>query len=266
MNKVTVLGSGTSTGVPIIRCRCRVCTSQNPKNKRFRSSLYLKTAKGRALIVDTTPDFRSQCLQHNIRALDAVILTHEHTDHIGGLDDLRPFCFGPPPKTIPIYTAAHTLKVLKNRFSYAFKDQSQLVSSAPKLKLHPVHLRKATLIEKESFQFFLLPHGHTRTLAFVHQKLGYIIDCEKVTPSVLKYFQKADLDLLIIDCAKRNHHRTHLTYPAVVDYIRAIKPKRCGLIHLGHDFEHESFQQELKSIKDQMIFPLYDGQKLSYRS
>ena len=117
-NSILILGSGTSTGIPIPRCSCSTCTSSNPKDHRFRTSLLLQTAQGSNILIDTTPDLRSQVLINQVEKIDGVVITHDHADHIHGIDDLRPFCFGPPLHPIPLWTSQHNAKTIISRFPY----------------------------------------------------------------------------------------------------------------------------------------------------
>jgi len=124
-NTITILGSGTSTGVPIIRCQCVVCQSLDPRDKRLRTSIYLETKAGNKILVDTGPDLRQQVLQNNICEIDFTIITHEHADHLHGLDDLRPFSFTLPPRSMPVYCSKETLESIKTRFSYVFPKETK---------------------------------------------------------------------------------------------------------------------------------------------
>ena len=172
-NKVLILGSGTSTGIPIPGCDCKVCQSTNPKNKRMRTSIILKVedlnnTEPLSFLIDTTPDLRQGLLNHNIKKIDACIITHTHADHLHGIDDLRPLCFGPPPKTIPLYTSEKFSEEIKSRFPYIFGDQAkqpQLGGGIPRLITKTIDftqtINKAHL-NGVAFDFFLFPHGHVQ--------------------------------------------------------------------------------------------------------
>lgn len=266
-NQVIILGSGTSSGIPTVGCFCSVCISKNPKNKRTRTSIYLKTGKGLRLLVDTTPDLRTQLLQNKIHEVDDVIITHEHADHIQGLDDLRPLSFF-QHKYIPVHTSREAKNHLVTRFSYIFSKKNPPVigGGRPLLKIKTVTLKKPTFIQKEPFDFFLLPHGYTRTLGFIHRKLAFITDCSEISEKILDKLKKAKLDIFIIDCVrKEGEHRTHLTLEKILPYIDFVQAKFTGLIHMGHDFDHEILRKEMKRKYGNSVAPLYDGQKLYYR-
>lgn len=269
-NKLIVLGSGTSCGVPIIGCHCPVCLSPKKKNKRLRTSILIQTHQGKTILIDTSPDVRSQLLKHKIEKLDAAIITHEHADHTHGIDDLRPFCFF-YKKTIPIYTHQATQNHLTETFPYIFQsdkiygeNRPVLGGGIPRLELHPVQINQDNNIEGENFRFFLLPHGYTQTLAFIHGKLGYIVDCHHIPDSVLHEFREAKLDLLIIDCLRATPHQTHLTLDQTMDYIDRIKASRSGTIHMGHEFEHDELRALFHKKYGSQVFPLWDNLALTY--
>ena len=121
LNQLIFLGTGTSTGIPIVGCQCSVCTSSNKKNNRLRSSVYIKTKKGFSFIIDTGPDLRTQLLRSKVQELDFAILTHDHADHIHGLDDLRPFTFFPKKREIPVFCHSAHFSKIQNKFDYIFK-------------------------------------------------------------------------------------------------------------------------------------------------
>ncbi|MBP9674774.1 MAG: MBL fold metallo-hydrolase [Bacteriovoracaceae bacterium] len=270
-NKVIILGSGTSTGIPILGCHCSVCCSPLKKNSRLRTSIFLQTKKKSALIVDTTPDMRTQLLQNKISHLDAAIITHEHSDHLQGLDDLRPFTFFPHYHYIPVFTSSKGKKEITSRFPYIFKPHKVYFSSKtkqgggiPLLKIKKVSLEKKNKIHRDSFRFFSLPHGNTKTLCFIHEKLGFITDCSHIPAKVITAFKKARLEILIIDCATRTPHRTHLHLEKTCAYIEKISAKFSGLIHMGHDFDHKILALQMKKTYGKSVAPLYDGQILYY--
>lgn len=271
-NQITILGTGTSTGIPTIGCQCKVCTSTNPKNKRFRTSIYLETAHGKKILVDTTPDLRSQLLQNHINGVDAAIITHDHADHVHGIDDLRPFCFK-DNKTIPIYTSRYFIDQLTNRFPYIFSDavyseeRPVLGGGIPRLSLREIFLdNPLNKILDEEFRFFYVPHGYGQTLAFIHGKFGYIIDCHEIPADIVQIFKAAKLEILILDCLKKNPHQTHLTLSQTQNYLEQIDAQFTGLIHMAHDFDHEELTQEMQQKYGKKVAPLFDTQKLEYSS
>jgi phosphoribosyl 1,2-cyclic phosphate phosphodiesterase len=271
-NIVTALGTGTSTGIPLLGCDCSVCHSLDHRDQRLRCSVYIETAKGKRILVDTTPDLRTQLLSNKINLVDFVILTHDHADHLHGIDDLRPLTFLPYKKSIPVFTHDPVKENLERRFDYIFapgaQDKVYLGGGIPRLTLHKVDLNTKVLIQDETFTFFTYPHGHGQTMGFVHEKLAYLVDCTEVPPEVSAFLKSQELDLLIIDCLQRHTHATHLTVEQSFQAIKDIAPKKAGLIHMGHDLSHSHLstlaQREFPSNQSISVFPLYDHQKLSY--
>ena len=268
-NSVIALGTGTSTGIPMVGCKCKVCTSSDPHDKRLRSSLFIETAKGKKILVDTTPDLRAQLLAAKISDIDFVIITHDHADHLHGIDDLRPLCFGPPIKEIPLYCNTQTKISIEKRFEYIFAKRDPVKNpiiggGIPRLVLNSVNLLQKTIIDGEEFLFFNYPHGHGETLGFIFNRMAYIVDCMEIPDQVMQVLQSAKLDLLIIDCLKRGEHTTHLTVDRCFDYIKKINPERAGLIHMGHDLSHLELTSIALDEFGKKVFPLYDQMKLTF--
>jgi phosphoribosyl 1,2-cyclic phosphate phosphodiesterase len=175
---VTFLGTGTSQGVPMIGCDCRVCTSEDPRDRRMRSSIYVQTPES-SWVVDTGPDFRAQCLRHGVRKLDAVVYTHAHTDHIMGFDDLRPFC--PFGCALPIYASADTLGNLKRVFEFAFNGENRFpgyINPEAHEVEGPFDLGGTTLTPLP------VPHGRTIVNGYLLTRNGeplvaYLSDCRR---------------------------------------------------------------------------------------
>jgi phosphoribosyl 1,2-cyclic phosphate phosphodiesterase len=268
INSITVLGSGTSTGVPTLGCECSVCTSTNPKNKRYRSSICLHFNDGQNLLIDASTDLRSQLLANKINKIDAAIITHEHADHTHGIDDLRPFCFY-RKDPIPVFALNDCSQVLADKFPYifqreeVFKNKKILGGGIPKLDLYNVSPGTENILGYD-FTFFSLKHGHTTTLAFCVDKFAYIIDCQEVPQETLDFLKNQNLDLLIIDCLRTKPHQTHLHFDRSIEYAKFIGAKKTGLTHLSHEFDQEELTNKLVEMNLAHIFPLYDTQVLSY--
>ncbi len=262
---ITALGTGTSTGIPTLGCKCSVCESTIIKNKRLRSSIIINIDE-KNILVDASTDLRTQLLNNNIEDIDACIITHEHADHTHGIDDLRPFCFY-KDTPIPVYTAKNTKEVLEVKFPYifkrheVFKDKKILGGGIPKLDLHEVTPGTHSICDQD-FTFYSLPHGHTETLGIKIKSFAYIIDCTQIPEKALEDLINADLELLIIDCLRIKKHQTHLHLDLALEYAQKIGAKKTGLTHMSHDFEHEEFSQMLKNRYNGDIFPLYDTQKI----
>jgi len=274
-NKITILGSGTSTGIPMLGCHCLVCRSKNPKDKRYRTSFLLETSKGKKILVDTTPDLRSQLLEAKIDHLDTVIITHEHADHLHGIDDLRPFCFTPIRRTITIHSSKICSQIMSERYPYIFNwekfynEKKPIIGGGiPRLELAPIDLKKNNIVKKriegEDFYFFHLPHGYGHTMGFLHKKFAYVVDCHSIPDFVLKFLKKRKIDLLIIDCVQEEKHESHLYIESCFFYIKEIAPKRAGLIHMNHFLTHDELRIICKKHFGKTVGPLFDRQKLIY--
>ncbi len=267
-NQILFLGSGTSTGVPTLGCSCAVCTSHDPRNKRYRSSLLITTKGNKNIIIDTTPDMRTQLLNHQINQIDAAIITHAHADHIHGIDDLRTFCyFG--QKEIPVYTYDDCAKDLCIKFPYIFDQKKYfagkpiLGGGIPNLTLTIVNSQQATQIEDLQFEFSLLPHGYTQTLAIYNKEFAYIIDCNSISDELIIKLKSYSLKYLIIDCVRIKPHQTHLHLAKSLEYIKAINPQMAYLTHLSHDFDHANLTAETKNLAPR-VAPAYDGLVLNF--
>jgi phosphoribosyl 1,2-cyclic phosphate phosphodiesterase len=272
-NKVTILGSGTSTGVPILGCSCKICQSSSVKNKRCRTSILItsspKNKTSKKILIDTTPDLRTQLLRENISHIDAAVITHEHADHTHGIDDLRAFCFWRKDE-FPIYTSRTCLDELERKFPYIFKRKEHfkgkkiLGGGIPMLKSHVVELNTQTKIEGLNFDFFKLPHGHIPNMGFICEKMGYVIDCKSIPAGVISKLKRANLDLLILDLNSIKPHSTHLHLDLSVEYAKEIGAKTTRFIHLNHDHDHESLCKRLESLGLKNTYPCFDGEILSF--
>ncbi|MCK5072494.1 MAG: MBL fold metallo-hydrolase [Bacteriovoracaceae bacterium] len=274
-NKILILGSGTSTGIPTLTCNCRVCTSNDPKDRRLRSSIYLTTSRGKRILIDTTPDLRTQFLTNNINEIDFVIITHDHADHIHGIDDLRPFCFGENPKNLDIHVSKYHAGTIKNRFQYIFntrnifsRNKPILGGGIPRLKLRQVTINKQNQkqmsLQNETFTFFHLPHNYTKTMCFVHENFAYLPDCYKISDSIVNFLRSLKLEILIIDCLQHHKHDTHLEVERCFEYIKRIAPESAGLIHMNHHLGHNELSKIAGDYFDFPVFPVYDGLTLQY--
>lgn len=268
MNKITILGSGTSTGVPILGCKCKVCQSNEPRNKRFRTSALIELVNQKKVLIDASPDLRSQLLREKTETIDAVIITHDHADHTHGMDDLRPFGFK-KEFPIPVFTDSSCAKDLKRKFPYIFdrenyfKDKTILGGGIPLLDLKVTAPGQETILD-QTFEFFSLPHGHENTLGVLHSKMAYIVDCREIPPETLKKLSDAKLELLIIDCLRPAPHQTHLHLDLTLEYIQRINPRLAVLTHMGHEWDYLELISEIKKRGVKNTFPAIDGQSFLY--
>lgn len=240
---ITFLGTGTSTGVPIVGCNCPVCQSQNPKDKRKRTSICLTLENDSKILIDTGPDLRAQLLENKISHIDAVILTHAHADHVHGIDDLRVFTFN-RKSPLPVFCSEHTFNEIKIRFFYLFIDKSLIIGGAvANLEFHIIEPYEVNYILNQPFIFFPCPHGNVFTYNFWTQGLIYFTDLSSIPDRVLDTLKKLTRELLVIDCTKKTNHPSHLCLQQSLDYARQIDAKKVRLIHMSHDWFHHELEE-----------------------
>ena len=268
MNKITILGSGTSTGVPILGCNCKVCKSTELRNKRFRTSALIESSSQKKILIDASPDLRTQLLRNNTDVLDAIIITHDHADHTHGMDDLRPYGFK-RTEPLPVFTDVSAAKELKRKFPYIFDRDNYFSGKAilgggiPLLDLKVTQAGPETIVG-ESFEFFPLPHGHEDTLGILHHKMAYLVDCRQIPEPALQRLSDAKLEVLIIDCLRPKPHSTHLHFDLTLEYIERIQPKTAVLTHMGHEWDYLDLVYQLKKRGVKNTFPAIDGQSFLY--
>lgn len=237
--QIIVLGSGTSAGVPTIGCHCDVCSSDDPRDNRLRPSILIQYG-GRNILIDTTPDFRAQALRNKISRLDAILFTHEHADHIMGLDDVRPFNFrqkGP----IPIFGSADTLQAVRRCFHYIF-DERPSESAIPKLEPHTLDGSAFELFGLE-FLPLLLMHGRGTVYGYRFGSAAYLTDHSEIPEDSLD--QLHGLDVLFLDALRHKPHPTHSTVQRSLAYAELLKPRRTYFTHICHDLPHARTENTL---------------------
>lgn len=250
--EITVLGSGTSMGVPSLGCHCRVCSSQDPHDKRLRPSLLLSRA-GRFAVIDTTPDFRLQALRAGLDRLDAVLLTHGHADHIMGFDDIRPYNLR-QQVALPVFANAETIRTIQRAFAYIFDGKPKL-SSIPS-----VTLREATApFDLLGIKITPVPliHGDMEVLGFRFGRAAYITDFSAIPESSLPLL--ADLDDLILDALRDMPHPMHQTVEQALALIGKLRPRRAWFTHIAHDLSHAETTERLRHLGFQNVHLGYDG-------
>lgn len=253
MVQVTLLGTGTSTGVPVIGCTCATCTSSDPKNNRLRCSCYIQVA-GVHLMIDIGPDFRQQAMKYGIEDVDAALITHHHFDHVMGLDDLRPFLFT-NSVSIPCFALANTANILEEMFAYIFKDGKY--PGVPSLEL--THVRGPFSIKSRSKEAKVdiipipLVHGSLDILGYRIGNFAYLTDVSEVpyaSRSLLK-----NLDVLVLDGLRERPHPMHLTIDKSIQVAGEIGAKQTWFTHIAHDLTHEEIQRRMP----EGMAPAYDG-------
>lgn len=270
--KITFLGTGTSHGVPVIACDCAVCKSEDSRDKRTRSSVYIQTEDNKHILIDIGPDFRTQALRENIREIDTVLLTHSHADHLFGIDDLRNFScimskkpenpqnekYDKPP--IPIYTNHSAAEHLKHSFGYLFSEKAEGGGHA-KISLHEVQAGKALTIGNTTITPIPMMHGSLETTGWVLtekkvstdaaepatvRSIAYLTDCNYISDQSIQLIHRAAagseggrLTHLIIDGLRIKEHSTHFNFLQALEASAKIGGEHIWFTHLTHNSSHE---------------------------
>lgn len=251
--KVTFLGSGTSFGVPVVGCECPVCTSTDPRNRRFRHALLIERA-GARLLVDTPPELRLQLLRAGVRHVDAVFLTHTHADHTHGLDDLRIFSLR-SGRPLPLHLAREYQEELRRRFAYIWgSDDEPGWTVTPELSLRTFEDRQP--IEVAGFRLtpVAFPHGGYRSYGFRLGDLAVIVDAKRIPDDAVELL--SGVRALIINALwYGNPHPSHFNVEEALEAARSLRAERTYLTHLSHRLEHSALEQALPD----GVFPAHDG-------
>ena len=248
--KIKFLGTGTSTGNPELLCKCEVCTSDDIRDWRLRASALIEV-QGRNILIDCGPDFRMQMLKTNIDHLDGVLLTHEHYDHVGGIDDLRPFC-----KTghIRLYAEDYVAEAIRQRIPYVFKENKY--PGVPDIKLHTIKNKPFYIDEIEVTPIRLL-HGKLPILGYRIENMAYLTDLKYIPEE--EFEQLKNLDVLIISALRLQEHISHQTLASALHNIERINPKQAYLIHMSHHF---GLHAQMEKQMPENVIIAYDGLEL----
>jgi riboflavin kinase/FMN adenylyltransferase len=256
--QLTVLGSGTSMGVPSLGCHCRVCSSKDPRDNRLRPSLLLSRS-GQNVVIDTTPDFRQQALRVGLDRLDAILLTHGHADHILGFDDIRPYNMR-QKAALPVYSTEETFDVIRRAFAYVF-DERPTLSTVPSVTLNVVN----GPFELMGIPFIPVPlrHGDLEVLGFRFGQAAYLTDFSELPDSSARLLE--GLDDLILDALRDIPHPMHQTVEQALALIQRLKPKRAWFTHIAHDLPHAETNERLRKRGLKNVELAYDGLRLDVR-
>ncbi|MDR3115019.1 MAG: MBL fold metallo-hydrolase [Treponema sp.] len=272
--KLSVLGSGTSHGIPVIGCRCPVCCSGDPRDQRMRSSLYIEGRAGERAVIDTGPEFRLQAIRAGITRLDAVFLTHAHADHVHGLDDLRPLCRENHEEPIPVYGNRYTIEELRERFSYVFRPTQK---GGGKPRINPRIIQEPLRIGALSFTPIPVKHGildivgwkiaETRSAeGGVKEPPGeavYLTDTSRIPDTSLDLIRSPEV--LIIGALRVRPHETHFTFEEALQAALKIHSRRVYLTHICHEHsctEIDAYCRTFQAAQDCGEIPMgsaYDG-------
>jgi phosphoribosyl 1,2-cyclic phosphate phosphodiesterase len=250
---LTVLGSGTSMGVPTIGCSCSVCHSTDPHDRRTRPSVMLEFAE-RCVLIDTTPDFREQAIRENITRLDAVIYTHAHADHILGLDDVRPLSFRRQEK-IPLYAHDSTADALESIFRYIF-DANYKYGGIARVEIKRIN--GSLELFGACFEPVKVLHGDAEIHGFRFGSAAYLTDFSEIPPQSMERLH--GLDILFLDALRHRPHPTHSTVENSLRLVEDLKPKRAFFTHISHDLPHEETN---RTFPDHVRLA-HDGLKLEF--
>jgi phosphoribosyl 1,2-cyclic phosphate phosphodiesterase len=254
--RITILGCGASAGVPMIGCDCEVCTSADSKNQRLRASILIET-EHKTVLIDASPDLRQQALQHSIRAVDGVIITHMHADHTHGIDDLRSFNYL-QQDAIPLYADKITLTSLQERFPYCFAPPASPggIWYCPALKPHVFEYNKAFSIGDTEWIPFFMHHGKGHSTGLRVADFAYTTDVSTMPEGAFAHLK--GLKLWVVDCLSPDPTLSHAHLALTLSWIERMQPERAILIHMGHHFEYTA----LKKILPTHVEPAYDGMVL----
>jgi len=250
---LTVLGSGTSMGVPTIGCDCPVCHSPDPHDRRTRPSILLQFG-GKTVLIDTTPDFREQAIRERITQIDAVLYTHTHADHILGIDDLRPLSYHREGK-IPLYARPESVDFLRNMFKYIF-DANYKFGGLARLELKPID--GSFELFGTTFEPVPIIHGETEIYGYHFGDAAYLTDFSSIPKSSYGLLQ--NLDVLFLDGLRHKPHPTHSTIENSIRIADELQAKRVFFTHICHDLPHEKTNAALPA----HVRLSYDGMKLEF--
>lgn len=230
--KLTFLGTGTSQGVPIIGCGCAVCTSSDPRDNRLRTSAMVETDEGVRIVIDAGPDFRQQMLRAKVRALDAILLTHGHTDHIAGIDDVRAFNFVDYPviHTVDIYAAPHTVSTVRKVFDYAFEEHKY--RGVPVIALHTIDESRPFGVKGVEIVPVAGRHSRFSVTGYRIGRLAYLTDFKEIDDAEVE--KLAGVEVLVVNALRHQPHDSHFSIGEALELIGRVAPRRAFLTHMSH--------------------------------
>ena len=252
--QITVLGSGTSQGVPVIACNCKVCTSENPKDKRLRCSILI-SYNNENFVIDSGPDFRYQMLRENVQTLRAVLFTHEHKDHISGLDDVRAFNFK-EERDMEVFCSNRVEAALRREFHYVFDENKY--PGVPLIQLHTINKEKFILPGGLEVLPIEVMHYKMPVLAYRINDFAYITDAKTI--SIEEKEKLKGVKVLIVNALRVEEHISHFNLVEALQLIDEIKPEKAYLTHISHLF---GTHDEIQALCPPNVYPAYDGLKIA---
>jgi phosphoribosyl 1,2-cyclic phosphate phosphodiesterase len=247
--RITILGTGTSQGVPVMGCDCEVCTSEDKRDNRLRTSALIETEQAN-LVIDCGPDFRQQMLLNKVTRVDAVLVTHDHQDHVAGLDELRSYIFK-QNKPMPIYAEENVIHALTQRFAYAFSKNPY--PGAPTFAMHTI--QPGTLhIEGVQIEAIRVQHGKLPIVGFRIGNFAYLTDVNGIDESAASHLQ--NLDVLILDALHHRPHHSHFNLHQALEEISRLQPEKAYLTHISHSM---GLHSEIEAQLPENVHLGYDG-------
>ncbi len=257
MTKVTFLGTGASTAVPVINCRCKTCRSDSKYNKRLRPSVLIEKNR-KKILIDVGPDIRMQAVRYKIKKIDVLILTHAHFDHIAGLDDLRIFN-RIQEKPIRCYLLKETFKEIKIKFDHFFKRNLKHHTQGAKFDFHILDSkRKQFRYDDISIEYFSYFQDSKKVLGIRVDNFAYITDIKRYDEKIFKKLM--NLDVLVLSALRHQKSDVHFNIKEAIEFIKIVKPKKAYLTHLGHEIEY--LRDSKKLLKN--VFLAYDGLEIKF--
>ncbi len=249
--QIYFLGTGTSQGIPVIGSHHSVCLSNNPKDKRLRVSVWIKTEKA-SIVIDCGPDFRQQMLVSNCQKIDAILFTHEHADHTAGLDDIRPFYFK-QGKDIPIFAQKRVVDNLARRFDYIFEKENKYPGS-PAVEVNEINVSQSFSVNGEKILPISVQHGNLEILGFRVGDFAYITDASAIKESQLSKLK--NLKVLVINALREETHHSHFSLSEALNFIHLIQPEKAYLTHISHLL---GFHDEVEKNLPPNVYLAYDN-------
>lgn len=249
---VTFLGTGTSQGVPIIACECEVCRSQNPKDYRLRTSILIESQEAK-IVIDSGPDFRQQLLRENLKSLDAVVFTHEHKDHIAGLDEVKAFNYLNKMR-MPVYATERVQTALHREFAYIFAEEKY--PGVPEIDLHTITDKSFHIKDIELLPIDVI-HYRLPVKAFRIKDFTYITDANFISEEEKEKIKGSKI--IVVNALRKEMHVSHFTFQQAIDLMNELKPEKAYFTHISHQLGlHENVSKELPSF----IELAFDGLKI----
>ncbi len=254
--EIIILGCGTSTGVPIVGCDCPVCRSDDPRDRRLRSSAAVRLPDGGTILIDTSPDLRTQGLVNDLRRVDHVLYTHCHADHTHGIDELRTYNYL-MRRAIDIHGAAEHMDHLRRQFAYIFEDAVQKGGGKPQVIRHTVEPGRPVELLGLPVTPLRLCHGKLLSVGWRIGDFAYLSDVSRIPEESRERLR--GLEALVIGALRYTHHSTHFTVDEAVREIERLAPRKAYITHMGHDIHYRTLKDRLPA----GIEPAYDGLRLS---